>query len=210
MIIRLLLLLACISLSEQVIAKDFGTHGDVFEIEEQDQELAFKQALESREASGQLQQDIETIKQKIIDKVNEPSPVKFIKEADEIREYEFNPTYALTEDVADGEGKILFPKGTKVNMLEKIKYNQTLVFIDGRSEEQIKWFERKKSQHAQQIFKLILVGGSPLKLMERFNGMPVYFDQGGEITTKLRIRAVPCLAWQEGDVFKVREEKASD
>jgi conjugal transfer pilus assembly protein TraW len=203
-------LLIWIFSAQKVIAKDFGTHGEVVEIEEQDQELAFKQAIENRQASGQLQQDIYDIKQKIIDKVNEPSPVRFIKEADEIREYEFNPTFSLTEDVMDSEGKVLFSKGTKVNMLEKIKYSQILVFIDGRSEEQIKWFDRKRALYTQQNFKLILVGGSPLKLTERFNGMPVYFDQAGEITTKLRIRAVPCLVWQEGAVFKVREEPQYD
>ena len=55
--------------------------------------------------------------------------------------------------------------------------------------------------------KIILIAGSPLKLSEEL-GIPIYFDQYGLITKKLRIKQVPAMVFQEtgNKVLTIREE----
>lgn len=82
--------------------------------------------------------DISKEQQKIIDitkkRVEEPKPLDRIKEAIEAREYSFDPTYVLDEDITRPDGTIIYPAGTKVNPLDKMKFDRKLYFIDARKE----------------------------------------------------------------------------
>ena len=98
-------------------------------------------------------------------------------------------------------GKVFHKKGTRVNPLKFRKLKVPLVFINGDDNEQVKWFEKNFTPNGT---KLILVAGSPFELMEKY-GAPVYFDQGGKLTSKFKITHVPSVVSQEGLLLKIRE-----
>jgi len=52
--------------------------------------------------------------------------------------------------------------------------------------------------------KVILTGGSYLDLMRRWR-RPVFYDQQGNLTTKLGIRHVPALVTQDGRRLQIDE-----
>ena len=52
--------------------------------------------------------------------------------------------------------------------------------------------------------KVILTGGAYLDLMRRWQ-RPVFYDQQGNLTTKLGIRQVPALGTQDGRRLRIDE-----
>ncbi|WP_341789766.1 TraC family protein [Rickettsia endosymbiont of Polydrusus tereticollis] len=62
------------------------------------------------------------------------------------------------------------------------------------------------SEQISQIGKLVLTKGNPIKMAKKLN-KPVFFDQGGVLTTRFKIKAVPAIARQEGKLLKISEIK---
>jgi conjugal transfer pilus assembly protein TraW len=84
---------------------------------------------------------------------------------------------------------------------------KVLLFIDGDEKAHVRWtLDKIKNDPAA---KVILVKGSPLKLQERLD-RPIYFDQYGTLATKLGIKQVPAIAFQDKEkkVLTVKEERA--
>ncbi len=86
-----------------------------------------------------------------------------------------------------------------MNPLEKISWGEPLIFIDGDDEKQIKWVKLR-------IGKLVLTSGNPIKIAKKLN-KPVFFDQGGVLTTRFKIKAVPAIVQQESTLLKISEIK---
>lgn len=74
-----------------------------------------------------------------------------------------------------------------------------MIFIDGDDEQQVKWAKSK-------IGKLVLTNGNPVALIKKLN-KPVFFDQGGVLTTCFKIKAIPAIIEQEGVLLKISEIK---
>ena len=102
-------------------------------------------------------------------------------------------------DIKDQAGNIVITAGTSVNPLEKISWGEELIFIDGDDQQQINWAKSK-------IGKLVLIKGSPVELTQKLN-KPVFFDQGGVLTTRFKIKAVPATIEQDGKLLKISEVK---
>ena len=64
--------------------------------------------------------------------------------------------------------------------------------------------EQAKVDAAYNEVKVILTGGSYLDLMRRWQ-RPVFYDQQGNLTTKLGIRQVPALVTQDGRRLRIDE-----
>ena len=95
------------------------------------------------------------------------------------------------------------PPGTVVNPLDSVTLSQALLFIDARDREQVAR-ARKLIDERQGKVKVILTGGSYLDLMRRWQ-RPVFYDQQGNLTTKLGIRQVPALVTQDGRRLRIDE-----
>ena len=78
-----------------------------------------------------------------------------------------------------------------------------LIFFDGEDEEQLKYVI-KKYEESEIKPKLILTGGSPIKLEEEYK-LDFYFDQRGVLIKQLKIKAVPAIVMEDGKVLKIRE-----
>lgn len=178
-------------------AKDFGVQGHVFEILEQD----FLEVISARLKAVDWNKFNQKIQNQIKDYVENPTEVTGIKRAHEAKEYFYDPTDVLDQDIYDHIGKLIHAKGTKVNPLEFSSLREDLIFIDGDDEAQIK-FALQQYRQKQEKLKIILVRGSPLKL-QRKEKIWIYFDQRGILAKNLDIKEIPALVEQDELKLKI-------
>jgi conjugal transfer pilus assembly protein TraW len=208
---RLWLITMMMSIATIAEAKDLGIVGNSFKVTEE----GFLAMIE-RKLKGLDTKSLETKMQELAKrKVEEPVAVGGITRATEQREFAYDPSYILNEDVYLPDGKLLYAKGTTINPLDHISWQGKLVFIDSRDKEQVDWVkqiqdlqlnENEIPTEAERQAKMVLVAGKPIEL-ERELGVAVYFDQAGELTSKFGIRHVPAIVEQEGKMLKVIEHK---
>jgi len=191
--------------SNTVFAKDFGNRGANYPVAEESILLS----LQRKFAELDLKKEEERMRSIAEERVRNPVPVAGIIPAKETREFWHDPTYILTEDALLPCGRVLYKAGTRVNPLDYMDLDRRLFFIDGREEKQLEWLKDQllpgSSSGAKKIEnRIILVGGSPPEVQDKL-GFEVYFDQGGELTTRFGIRGSPAVAEQAGKNLKIVE-----
>ena len=191
--------------SNIVFAKDFGNRGANYPVAEESILLS----LQKKFAELDLKKEGERMRSIAEERVRNPAPVSGIMPAKETREFWHDPTYILTEDAVLPCGRVLYKAGTRVNPLDYMNLDRRLFFIDGREEKQVEWLRGQllpdNSSFDQKIEdRIILVGGSPPEIQDKL-GFEVYFDQGGELTTRFGIRGSPAVAEQAGKNLKIVE-----
>ena len=192
-------------LSNSVSAKDFGNRGANYPVAEESILLMFQKKLGALD----LKKEEERMRKAAEERVKNPAPVSGIVPAKETREFWHDPTYILTEDAVLPCGRVLYRAGTRVNPLDYMDLGRRLFFVDGREEKQVEWLKSRllpdSSSGENKIEdRIILVGGSPVELQDKL-GFEVYFDQGGELTTRFGIRGSPAVAEQAGKNLKIVE-----
>lgn len=183
---------------EEAQARDFGIQGHTFEIVEQD----FLEVINARLKAVDWNKFNQKIQNQTKDYVETPTPVKNIIKAKESKEFFYDPTYFLEQDIKDHTGKLIHAKGTKVNPLEFTSLKEALLFIDGDDPSQVKFALEEYKQKNEKL-KIILVKGSPLKL-QRKTKIWIYFDQVAVLTNKLNINEIPALVEQDGLSLKIK------
>lgn len=191
------LLLAALPASVQ--ARDYGQRGAVFPVIERDLLEQIHSRLTAMEKSGETARLNQKLKRRTIARVNRPDPVDGLIRAIESRSWPFDPTITLAADIRGAKGELIHATGTRVNPLDSVKLRADLLFLDGDDPSQIQWALRQTANA-----KLILVRGAPLELMKA-RQRRFYFDQGGKLTEKFGIRAVPARVRQKGRVLEVSE-----
>lgn len=191
--------------SNTVFAMDFGNRGANYPVAEESILLS----LQRKFAELDLKKEEERMRSIAEARVRNPAPVSGIIPAKETREFWHDPTYILTEDALLPCGRVLYKAGTRVNPLDYMDLDRRLFFIDGREEKQLEWLKDQllpgSSSGAKKIEnRIILVGGSPPEVQDKL-GFEVYFDQGGELTTRFGIRGSPAVAEQAGKNLKIVE-----
>ena len=191
--------------SNIVFAKDFGNRGANYPVAEESILLS----LQRKFAALDLKKEGERMRNIAEERVRNPAPVSGIMPAKETREFWHDPTYILTEDALLPCGQVLYKAGIRVNPLDYMNLDRRLFFIDGREEKQVEWLRGQllpdNSSGVKKIEdRIILVGGSPPEVQDKL-GFEVYFDQGGELTTRFGIRGSPAVAEQAGKNLKIVE-----
>ncbi len=191
--------------SNIVFAKDFGNRGANYPVAEESILLS----LQKKFAELDLKKEGERMRSIAEERVRNPAPVSGIMPAKETREFWHDPTYILTEDAVLPCGRVLYKAGTAVNPLDYMGLDRRLFFIDGREEKQVEWLKGQLLPDSSSFDKkiedrIILVGGSPPEIQDKL-GFEVYFDQGGELTTRFGIRGSPAVAEQAGKNLKIVE-----
>lgn len=184
-------------------AKDLGNFGQTFTISEVDLLEQIQSRLSSLEADGSLLEHQQKIAQKTKEGVERPHPVEGVAKTQKARGFTFDPSITVPYDLKDHQGRIFQKKGEKVNPLDQVVLSKTLVFFDGDDPVQQAWV-MEEIKESQEKFKLILVKGAPLELMEQWR-IPVYFDQSGVLCKKLGIRHVPARVSQKDKHLQVEE-----
>lgn len=184
-------------------AKDFGTFGHTYEIEEPDLLQEIQTKLMNLEEAGMIKHHQDEILDKTKQSLANPPAVKGITRATQDRTYMYDPSIVVPYDLKDNEGRIFQKAGTRINPMGPTPLSCKLVFIQGEDETQVKWVQETFFDQDIKV-KVVLVSGAPFDLMESWE-KPVFHDQGGVITTKLGIKSVPAIAEQEGRQLKISE-----
>ena len=180
-----------------LLGKDLGFQGHVFQIEEENilEMIVSKSSSLSQEDLLSLQNAIQN---KIIRSCKESKSLSHLTNADRKRVFYFDPTICMNQDIQDHEGSVLIKKGTCINPLTIVTLEQTLIFFDATQESHLKWAK------SQMEAKWVLVKGKPLEI-EELENRPVFFDQFGHLTKKLGILHVPAKVTQVGLRLRIEE-----
>lgn len=186
-------------------AKDLGVHGKLFAIAEENALSQIQNKLKAMEASGELAKLQQEWQDKSKESAYHPKQaLPEINSADQYRVRYFDPSITVQRDLRDHRGVIFAKKGTKVNPFDKFPhYQKRLVFIDGDREEQVKFALIKHQEEPLQT-KIILVKGSPIKLMEQ-KDVRFYFDQQGQLVRHFKLGYFPTYISREGNLLKIEE-----
>ncbi len=193
------------SLAGQANGKDYGQHGAVFPVIEQDLLATIQSKLLTMQASGALDRANRQLAARTEAHVRRPTRVAGLRSATETRRWAYDPTITVEKDLRDRSGQVIVRAGTRVNPLDTVPLRQRLVFLDGDDAAQIAW---ARTHTTALDTKLILVGGSPFELMKT-EQRRFYFDQAGTLTRHFGIQAVPALVEQTGRTLRVTEFAAS-
>lgn len=184
-------------------AANLGTIGPTYPVAEKNLLDVIMARLRAKEASGELKRHEQEARDRAAYAVNNPRPVDGLRRAQAARTFYFDPTFTLQSNVVDSAGAVLFPAGTRKNPLEVVSLSKHLLFFDARDPRQVAR-ARELIEHYQGKVKPILVGGSYLDLMKRWN-KPVFYDQNGTLVRKFGIVAVPAIVSQEGQRLRIDE-----
>lgn len=184
-------------------ATNLGTIGPTYPVAEKNLLDVIMARLRAKEASGELKRREQEARDRAAYAVNNPRPVDGLHRAQAARTFYFDPTFTLQSNVVDSTGAVLFPAGTRKNPLEVVSLSKHLLFFDARDPGQVAR-ARELIEHYQGKVKPILVGGSYLDLMKRWN-KPVFYDQEGTLVRKFGIAAVPAIVSQEGQRLRIDE-----
>lgn len=185
------------------MANDMGAYGKVFPIAEENLLIQIKNKATRMVESGEW----DTIKEKSIQKAKEKAdqPANWeVPTATVLNERTVDPTVMLEQDVRDHQGRLLYAAGTKINPLNYIEFQKTLVLFDGRDQKQIKFVKDYIKDKSHDIV-LILVGGSVHQTAKALNRR-VYVDQWGQYIERFKVRYVPSIVEIDGQMIKVTEQ----
>lgn len=186
----------------QSFAKDFGVNGTIYPIKEPDLALVFKNKLSQLEKSGKLAKIQKQWQDKTIAGTKRPKPVEGLHKATQTREFIYDPSVTVKQDIRDHQGNLIAAKGKRINPFNFRNLPQHLLFIDADDKNQLAWAKKKAKAHSSMI---ILTNGGIVDLMKS-EKIRLYFDQGGFLVKTFGIQAVPAIVYQEGKVMKIREE----
>lgn len=184
-------------------AEDLGVIGKTYDIAERDLIEAMKDKLRQMEKTGELAKKQDEYKNRVMSGIEHPRPIPGIQATETANTHYYDPSIVTDRDIADATGKILYPRGTRVNPLDYIGWNKYLLFVDGRDQKQLDLTKRITAASDRPV-KLVLVAGEPLNLMRKWKKQ-VYYDQGGILTRRFAITRVPAMVRQEGRRLRIDE-----
>jgi len=181
-----------------LFAKDFGVRGHLFAIEEVNLLEQIQTQLSGMDDSGELAIHQGNVQPKIGKQALNPPPLAHITDAVKSEVFYFDPSITVPFDMKDHQGTIFARKGSRINPLDQISLSETLYFINGENEDQIKWL--RPQLNASSV--VILTRGKPTELFKSL-GIRVYFDQKGAMSKRLKIKSVPTKVIQEGKKLRI-------
>ncbi|EKG9563872.1 type-F conjugative transfer system protein TraW [Vibrio parahaemolyticus] len=198
-------------------AKDLGRIGATFPIGEIDMLVWIKQRLKGFEQSGKLASMQQEFAQRVAESVETPPPLTLTTTTTP-SSFFVDPSLTLARDLSYAKGQIFAKAGIRINPFDtntwpeqsrppnQFEYSHVLIFFDARDEQQIAFAQTFESTKP---IKWVLTGGSPNAVAERLNSR-IYFDQQGDLSKKMHIKAVPSLVEQSGINWKVTEFDVSN
>jgi len=184
-------------------AEDLGVIGKTYDIAERDLIEVIKDKLRHMEKTGELAKRQTEYKNRVMSGIEHPRPIPGIQATETANTHYYDPSIVTDKDIADATGKILYPRGTRVNPLDYIGWNKYLLFVDARDQKQLDMSKRIMATSDKPV-KLVLVAGEPLNLMRKWKKQ-VYYDQGGILARRFAITQVPAIVSQEGRRLRIDE-----
>jgi conjugal transfer pilus assembly protein TraW len=185
--------------SNAVEARDLGVVGQVFNIKEQDLLEVIKTKLGAMQAEGSLMAEQQKIVNKTLDAAQNPIGID-LPLCKKTHEFNYDPGFYWPTDLKDHNGRTFYKAFTKVNPFDSIPPTHRIwILFDGTDLKQLDWIKDQPNSS-----KLILVKGSPIKLMQELK-IPIYFDSQSRITKKLSIKSLPAIVKLENKQITITE-----
>ncbi|MDH2328350.1 hypothetical protein QCN27_15905 [Cereibacter sp. SYSU M97828] len=188
-------------LASAASAKNFGSYGTVFPIEEPDFLEEIISRFRAMEENGGLEQMERDMQQTTRDYIARPAIGAILPPAEEYRAFEFDPSITLDRDLTDHEGRVFAPAGTRINPLEHSSFSKRIVVIDGDAPAQVDY----ALAEGDELDTLIVIAkGAPLEL-GRAHGRRFWFDQQGVIVDRFGIERLPTLITRADPMLLIEE-----
>ncbi len=184
-------------------SEDYGTVGTTFEIVEPDLLDWIAARLRVATETGALDEMNAEMAARTERTVRRPHPVPGIAQATETTSWLYDPSITVPEDIADHRGVVFARQGDRVNPFDTVSLRKVYLFIDGENADQVAWAIDQRNQVDGQA-SIILINGAPLDLMTEHQ-VRFFFDQGGFITQRFAITAVPASMRQQGRLVRLTE-----
>lgn len=179
-------------------AKHLGTVGATYQIIEPDAMKEIQNKAASVDWGKIVNKDIVTKKVKDF----KPQDLKKLPTAQANRKFKVDLTYTVEQDIPDGKGGIMYPKGYTFNPLDYAGLRSVIVIINGNDPAQVDWF--KASPYFEDFkARLILSDGSYHDLSEKFQ-RPIFYLME-PMAKRFQIQAVPSVVAQNGRYLEVSE-----
>lgn len=188
-------------LASSLGAADYGQMGEAFPIIEDDLLAVIEAKLRHLEATGGIEALQRQMQQQALASVRRPKPVSGIGPTISRREWLFDPSMVVEDDIRDQKGNLIAARGQRVNPLAFVELRQALVFVNGDSPLEVDW---AVANYTATNAKIVFVGGSPFDLMKPYQRR-FYFDQGGTLTSKFGIAHTPAVVAAAGENLRVTE-----
>ena len=200
-----MLLLSFIPLN--LAAQNCGTQGSLYPIQEQSALEWIKERLLQLEASGEIAKQQALLKRKALERLENPEPILGLIPTNHPRVFEKDITVSFPQDIQGPNQTVIYQAGTRINPLSNplLHTQKVLIFFDGEDKQQLHWALQQYQQRSG-LAKLVLVKGSALKLMRRYE-VPFYFDQKGRLTHYFGFKQIPAMVYQAGEKLRVAEIK---
>ena len=187
-------------------AIDHGRMGEIFPIIETDMLTVIAARLHTLEATGSIAQLQARMRDTAIASVRRPALVAGLSPAQERREWLFDPSFVLQQDMIGANGERIAAKGTRVNPLDLVPLPTKLVFVDGRRTAELDWATRHWKPNEA---KVIFVAGSPFDAMKPFQRR-FWFDQRGALVARFGIRHTPAVVTSADRQLQIAEVPVPD
>lgn len=194
----ILLLALCLPFAG--MAKDLGTWGDVYPMQEQSFLSLIHNRLQAMKDSGQLTKLEEGFQDRVKQHTLRPAPVDGLLTDTQPHTLWYDPTFTVGSDIADLQGHVFAHKGDTVNPLSQVPMATTLYFIDADDSRQVAWM--KAQMPPTVTYKVILVKGNIREAADAL-AERIYFDQQGDLTRKLGVKYIPAVVTQDGMKLKI-------
>ncbi len=181
--------------------------GPTYPVAEQSALTMIANSLKAKQKSGELLKLEKEAVRRSLNSVRNMPPVSGIAVVTQRARRLIDPTVHYSQAVTTDEGLIVVPAGARINPLDIMTFNKTLVFFDGRDKAQVAAVHKMLLKSGR--VKPILVAGSWLDLSKAWQ-QQVFFDQRGTLSRRFDIRAVPSVLRQEGRMLLLEEIPAKD
>ena len=179
-------------------AADLGVHGTVWQITEANLLDRIAQELGKAEQDGRLARFNGQVKGQLLSAYTSQPALSLARVARPSSRL-FDPSLTVLRDIRDHKGTLIAAAGTRVNPLDRLPLSATLIFVDGRDEDQLGFALGYPGRT-----KIILTGGNPQHLMQ-LHDRQLFYDQKGVLTEKFRLKAVPSVITQQGRQLLISE-----
>jgi conjugal transfer pilus assembly protein TraW len=183
---------------------DLGSRGTTSQILEEDLIVALKKKFEDFDWEGGMKRA-----QDRFWSIQTEQPVV---DATRNRRRLFDPSVEIEDDLVTAAGTVLMRKGDRINPLENMPLDDTILVFDGTKEEHLKWVEEQLKSVSTKNYWLITTRvdvendngwGSFTGMMQRFNDR-VFFLLPGQME-RLGLERVPSRITQAGNLLQIDE-----
>jgi conjugal transfer pilus assembly protein TraW len=190
----IILLLSYIAFS---YAEDLGSIGKTYTIGEQSLlEYVKKKATKSME-DGSWKKYQQMAIDKTEQKIDHPPIIMGVTPVLESSVRYYDPSIKINKDIVDPYTKtILAHKGQIINPSNYMRFNNELIFVDGRDNEQIK-FALSESKKSKFKCSIILIATNNFRDLLKSEHYLFFYDQGAVLVKKFGITHVPSLIYQD-------------